>query len=72
MRRRIRRFLRAHSWRRCGSDDNFEKEKCSDSDNNDDGAEEDNDGEVVYIDDDEIDVPAFPGEISVDSTQVEA
>ena len=33
---------------------------------------EGSDGEVVYIDDDEIDVPAFPGEISVDSTQVEA
>ena len=46
------------------SDENYENEECSDSEDDDDVTEEDNDGDVVYIDDDEINVPAFPGEIS--------
>ena len=42
------------------SDDNYENEETSDS-------EDDDDDNLVYIDDDEIDVPALPGEVIIDS-----
>ena len=47
------------------SDDNYENEETSDS-------EDDDDDNLVYIDDDEIDVPALPGEVIIDSKQVAA
>ena len=47
------------------SDDNYETEETSDS-------EDDDDDNLVYIDDDEIDVPALPGEVIIDSKQVAA
>ena len=51
------------------SDDNYENEETSDSEDEDDGDDDDN---VVYIDDDEIDVSALPGEAIIDSKQVAA
>ena len=35
-------------------------------------SEDDDDDNLVYIDDDEIDVPALPGEVIIDSKQVAA
>ena len=51
------------------SDENYENEETSDSGDDDDG---DDDDDVIYIDDDEIDVPALPGEVIIDSEQVAA
>ena len=45
------------------SDENYENEETSDSGDDDD---------AIYIDDDEIDVPALPGEVIIDSEQVAA
>ena len=44
------------------SDEDYENEETSDSGDDDDG----NDNDVIYIDDDEIDVPALPGEVIID------
>ena len=50
------------------SDENYENEETSDSGDDDVGDDDD----VIYIDDDEIDVPALPGKVIIDSEQVAA